>query len=424
MTVQKTARLARVSPALALVLAGTLAVSSQANAQTRTPSSFPLVVDRDMTPTAGSLDLLTIQRLLTIVEERVLPPVRFDESTPVRHALGIGYRLGTFVLLDVPQDHFLMVVAHEVFGHGARLREAGASGIHYGFDAPFPYGRGGAVTEFGGDIDLTRADRLGIDAAGIEAQSVLAGLVGERSIARGAIGYREAWMYLESRLDGLRYIRSVSPQSAPGHDVRDFLDDFNDGCNPPACAPLDEVTLKRRAFLMLADPLLAYAAYGVAVSYVVRGHAASAVPMIPLPHELQYLPALRFEMTPYGTAWTIDHMFVRDGQTATLSTGFGDTGRGTAWNLGIRTTEIVRQQRIGGDLMAEIWRQPRLDLPPTSPALTLGGLAAATARVALGCCASNRVGLYLQGGYKSEGFVRGERLRAGPIVRVGLTLAL
>ena len=40
--------------------------------------------------------------------------------------------------LDMPQDHLLMVVAHEVFGHGARFRELGDGRIRYGFDAPHP----------------------------------------------------------------------------------------------------------------------------------------------------------------------------------------------------------------------------------------------------------------------------------------------
>jgi len=54
-----------------------------------------------------------------------------------------------------------MVVGHEVFGHGARLREIGAGDIRYRF-APIPYGGGGAVTEFEGDALVTRADVLGI----------------------------------------------------------------------------------------------------------------------------------------------------------------------------------------------------------------------------------------------------------------------
>src|SRR3954469_15187508 len=274
---------------------------------------------------------LTAQRALATVEDRWLPPARFDESTRVNRALGIGYRAGKWFALDLPQDHFLMVVGHEIFGHGSRLREIGARGVHYRFDAPIPYGAGGAVTEFSGDLLVTRADALAIDTAGIEAQNVLADHIGRAAVTSRALHYREAWLYLESRLDALRYIRSVSPRSSPGHDVRSFLLDFNDECDPPACEPLDAATLKRRALgvlgepldaatlkrralVMLGDPMLAYAGYAWAVAYMVNGRATGPVPMIPLPGDVRYLPALHFEMTPYGTAITTEHTIVRHGR--------------------------------------------------------------------------------------------------------------
>ena len=107
-----------------------------------------------------------------------------------------------------------MVVAHEVYGHGARLREIHTPNIRYHFSAPIPYGGGGASTEFGGEMLVTRANVLGIDTAGIEAQNVLAEEIGRQALARGTMHHREAWQYFESRLDGLRYIRSVSERSA------------------------------------------------------------------------------------------------------------------------------------------------------------------------------------------------------------------
>ena len=196
--------------------------------------SYIGVFDRDMTPAAGVTDLLTIERALADVEDRWLPPSRFEEPTLLKRALGIGYRFGKWFGLDLPQDHFVMVVGHEMFGHGARLREIGAGDIRYRFDAPIPYGGGGASTEFEGDVLVTRADVIGIDTGGIEAQNVLADRIGRQALAAGALHYREAWLYLESRLDGLRYIRSVSPRSPEGHDVAAFLHDFNDECDPPA----------------------------------------------------------------------------------------------------------------------------------------------------------------------------------------------
>ncbi|HXI31664.1 MAG TPA: hypothetical protein VNG89_24670, partial [Vicinamibacterales bacterium] len=130
----------------ALVLA--LVAASPRIAAAQDDRDYVAVFDRDMTPSAGTLDLFTVQHVASTFEDRWLMPSRFDESTTVKRALGIGYRFGKWFGLDLPQDHFLMVVGHEVFGHGARLREIGARQISYSFDAPIPYGGGGAVTSF------------------------------------------------------------------------------------------------------------------------------------------------------------------------------------------------------------------------------------------------------------------------------------
>lgn len=403
------------------MLAVLIASARPADAQDERP--FVIVVDRDMTPAAGTIDLLAAQRALVSVEDRWLPPARFDESTRVKRGLGIGYRAGKWFALDLPQDHFLMVVGHEIFGHGARLREIGARGVQYSFDAPIPYGPGGAVTEFSGDLLVTRADALAIDTSGIEAQNVLADHIGREAVASGALHYREAWLYLESRLDGLRYIRSVSPRSSPGHDVRSFLLDFNDRCDPPACEPLDAATLKRRALVMLGDPMLAYAGYAWAAAYMVQGRTTGPVPMIGLPGGLRYLPALRFEMTPYGTTVTTDHTIVRHGRAANLSIGVGDTGAARAWDVGVRAGDVLRGSRLNAGASISLWRQPELDAPPNAQAMKTGVLAIGTLRIALpGSVASGRAGVLVEAGYKSDGFVRGERLHAGPIVRAGVVI--
>jgi len=373
-----------------------------------------------MTPAAGVTDLLTIERALADVEDRWLPPSRFEEPTLLKRALGIGYRFGKWFGLDLPQDHFVMVVGHEMFGHGARLREIGAGDIRYRFDAPIPYGGGGASTEFEGDVLVTRADVIGIDTGGIEAQNVLADRIGRQALAAAALHYREAWLYLESRLDGLRYIRSVSPRSPEGHDVAAFLHDFNDECDPPACTPLVASALKRRALLMLADPLLAYAAYGWGWSYLVRGRDVAALPMIPLPHDVRYLPALHFEMTPYGTAVTTEHTILRNRRLTSISIGVGDTGRRRAWDLGVVAADVLRRGWLRGDVAVNVWRQPLLDAPPDSQVSRTGGLGAATVRFPVGHRVE-RAGALVQIGYKSDGFVRGERLHAGPILRIGVT---
>ena len=200
-------------------------------AQTAIP--YAVVFDLYMTPAAGAQDLLTTQHLVASAEDRWLPTRLATESSRSSRTLGILYRTGKFVGVDVPQDHFLMVVGHEIFGHGARFRELGEGQLTYGFDAPIPYGSGDAFTRFNGRFPISPLAHLTASSSGIEAQHAIADAIAERVIARGRMHYREAWLYFESRITGMTYILTASPHSAEGHDVADFLETFQEACVAP-----------------------------------------------------------------------------------------------------------------------------------------------------------------------------------------------
>jgi hypothetical protein len=52
----------------------------------------------------------------------------------------------------------------------------------------------------------------------------------------------------------------------------------------------------------------------------------------------------------------------------------------------------------------------------------MGGSGIGSSNIARGRAAALRFGMLVEAGYKSDGFVAGERLHAGPILRVGMTL--
>jgi hypothetical protein len=133
-----------------------LAFLAPISAYAQTAIPYSVVFDSYMTPVAGAQDLVTVQHLSASAEDRWLPLKLGTERSRSSLALGILYRSGKFLRLDMPQDHFLMVVAHEVFGHGARFRELGDGSLRYGFDAPIPYGSGDAFTRFNGSFQSLR----------------------------------------------------------------------------------------------------------------------------------------------------------------------------------------------------------------------------------------------------------------------------
>ncbi len=399
------------------------------------PLPHAIVFDPYMTPAAGAQGLLTVQRLFAAAEDRWLPRKVGQERSRPALALGILYRSAKFLALDVPQDHMLMVVAHEVFGHGARFRELGDGRIGYGFDAPIPYGDGEAFTSFRGSFPISPLASLSVSASGIEAQHALADAITERAVARGRIHYREAWLYFESRITGMSYILTASPHSEAGHDVADFLGTFQEACTSP-CAPHTRKYVQRRALLALADPLLYYAMYGVAASYVGAGNPTGPLPMIPIGRSVRVLPSLGFALTPYGAEWTArggvqrgerDEGRGQRGPGITLTSvalRVGDTGASTTWGVGVRAADVVRVLGLRVDAAIDVWRQPPLFADATSSPLRSGAGATTTVVVPLPRPFRSRWvrGIHVTAGYKSQGYIPGEQLSGGGVLRAGIQL--
>jgi hypothetical protein len=392
---------------------------------------YVVVFDSYMTPAAGAQDLVTVQHLLASAEDRWLPLKIGDERNRRGLALGIFYRSGKFLALDMPQDHFLLVVAHEVFGHGARFRELGEGTLRYGFDAPIPYGAGGAFTRFNGAFPISPLADMNVSAAGIEAQHSLADAIAERAVARGRIHYREGWLYFEARMAAVDYILSASPTSSEGHDAASFLETFEKACIRP-CSPITRNQIQRRSLLALADPLLYYSIYGLAVSYVGNGSTTGPMPLVPLGGELRVMPSLGYAMAPYGAEWTVRAAFQqqqraqrRERRLTGVTLRVGDTGASSTWGIGARLADVVRVRGLRIALAVELWRQPELLADRTSDAQHTGGSAVGTVILPLPRMLRSQWsdGIQISAGYKSEGFVPGEQLSGGAVVRAGVVFA-
>lgn len=405
-----------------------LMASGVASAQT--PATYRVVFDSYMTPAAGAEGLLTVQHLLASAEDRWLPLKIGAERSRPGLALGILYRAGKFVALDMPQDHFLMVVAHEFFGHGARFRELGDGRLRYGFDAPIPYGSGDAFTKFNGRFPVSPLADLNVSAAGIEAQHSLADAIAERAVDRGRIHYREAWLYFESRMAGMSYILSASPTSSEGHDAADYLETFEKACTAP-CEPLTRNYVQRRALFALADPMLYYSMYGLAVSYIGNGATTGPMPLIPVGGGVRVMPSLGYAMAPYGTEWTVRTAFQqeqraksRERRLTALALRVGNTGASSTWGITARAADVFRVRGLRIALTADVWRQPDVVADQTSDPLSTGAGAIATVVVPLPRVLRSRWtdGIHVAAGYKSQGFVPGEQLSGGAVLRAGIAL--
>ena len=420
---------------LLIVVAG----ASTALAQEADP--YVVVLDQYMSPAAGAQDLLTLQHELAAVEDRWIPLKVGQERSRPSYALGILYRGTKFLMFDVPQDHFLMVVAHEVFGHGARFRELGEGTLTYGFDAPIPYGSGDAFTKFVGQFPVSPLADLNVSAAGIEAQHALADGITDRAVARGRLHYREAWLYFESRMAALNYMLSASPHSSPGHDVAGFIETFEDQCEPP-CSPLTRKYVQQRALIALADPMLYTSIYAFAGAYIGGASTTGPVPMIALGRGTRILPSLGYAMAPYGTEWTVRSAVTRERRAESKEQGegkwlrinvsdvrhiavrIGDTGATTTWGVAARLDDVLQIKRLRIGAKVDVWRQPHMFADHTYGPLRTGAAVTGTTILPLPRALRTRWsnGIYAAAGYKAQGYVPAEQISGGAFLRAGVAL--
>ncbi len=404
-----------------LVVGVSIAAATDAVAQD-TPSSIPrcgciaatpVLIDPDMSPQAGATVTLAIGRALAHAEDRVVPTRLFVEQGKLRHTANAGYRLAKLLLFDQPQENWLRVANHEVFGHGARIRELFEGGhVSYELPAPPPYGRGGGATSFAYTRLPTVEEALAVTVAGMEANQLLGLAIAKDALTTGEWTYRDARQYLYAENDAIRYIGGVSDLEPEGHDVGDFLRIYNEAAMRGKAATLSARTLRRRVLASFANPLLAYSYYSSYVSYVWSGHTTSPLPMLHL-GQTRYLPMARFQLTPFGTQWRIDNDFVRNGRFTDLTLYVGHTIGASTYGIGLQRTRVAT---IGGwmvDGRGVVWHQPQW-----------GGEIEATAMREIPRLrrASHGVALVVQGGMKSDGFLAGGPIHQGGFIRVGAAL--
>ena len=391
---------------MAMLLAGSTGSAAQAPASPGTP----ILVDRNMTAGAGATVTNAAGRLAAHVEDRFVPLRLFEERSKLHRAVNATYRLTKLALFDEPQENWLRVANHEVFGHGGRLRDLFSGHIGYELPPPPPYGRGGGATFFNYDRTPTVEEVLAVSAGGMEANYVLARALAQDAMTEGQWHYRDARRYLYAEYDTIRYILGTSDLEREGHDVGDFRRVYNDLARTLEEKTLSARMLRRDALVSFANPMIAYSYYSTFVSYVWGGHTTSPIPMIHF-GETRYLPMARFHLTSFGTEFVIDNAFVRNGRFTDVTLGAGQTIGARTWSVGLQSTRVASIGRWSIDGSGTIWHRP-----------DWGAQLQATTYREVAQRGQHALSLVVQGGWKTDGFTPGDRLHEGAFMRVGAAL--
>lgn len=333
-----------------------------------------------------------------------------------RGLLSISGRALAVGLIDAPLVATLGVVAHEVFGHGARARAQG-DWPTYAFSLPLPYRWVfDGTTTFNGvtfsSRDRTRDEELLFTTGGLDtnaAQAHFGALVALRDGGRHHFGAA-----LESVITRLAYVqRWVDPTTLGAGSADGDLDALATGLlarfgreGDGARQDLD-LRLRLAALWMLADPMLWLSAKEVVVDHIGRGRRWNTLPQLKL-GALRLLPVARFTVTPFGAEHWLDvivsgERWTLDGYVRVVSSGLAP-----AVGTGARLFRfsVLPSLEVGGAL--DVWLQP--ELLSAQPELLRPGV---SAQLEATWFPFGPVGLVVQLGAKSRGLVMGGPAREG-----------
>ena len=411
---------ARVSQTL-VTLVLFVGLSGPAAAQSTTPVLF----DRHMTIGAGATVSQALGEAIARAEDAFIPVRLFEERGASRRTANFAYRFLKLTFFDVPQEQLIWVTNHEVFGHGARLRERFDGSIDYEIDAPAPYGDGGGLTRFSFDRAPTIGELLAIDVAGMEASAVAADVMAGRAVADGRMTPRDAIRYIGFELDTFTYIlRTGDEPEDDGHDVSDFLQAYNEVVRVRGGSALQARTLRREALGILANPMLGYAIYGIG-RHLLDGSTDVRVPSLKV-GGVRYLPMVRYRLTPYGTEWALTNEIAASGRAMQIELRLGRAPAAKPWGVAVEGRELASWRQWRLNAAADVWRQPLFfdASESTSAPARMGAQLRLRAERALipVWFGTGRATAIVEVGAKSAGFVPGEPLGAGVTVRAGVGL--
>lgn len=416
---------------------GTSAASRHGTLLPPRPDEYRLTWDPTGSASAGADCLVALHGILIRAEEAAVPLQISSAQIWYATAANVVYRAAKIGLLDLVVDQMLMLVQHEVFGHGARCRELGYVGTTYSFSPFYPYGDGTGLTRYGTppECGTTKHEQMLRTLAGNEASWLLADQFIRQWVERGRIHYREAVLYLLSSNNLSYYILStyLRSRNEPTNDITNYLGDINayyagkgyPGLIPPGTEneQLTVETLASHSLTVAANPFQYFAAWTLFYRYLWLGQPQFAFPSFG-DRDWSYVPLFRFGLSPFGIEYYLDNYFTIGRWPAMVYVRVGNPTFAPSWGAGVdgETPWFLNVMKLRA--AAHVWCQPELFVD-----------GAEARRISEGPGMAVEAGLTLRlpsspwtatiaGSYKTDGYMEGETLERGFVVRVGFGLLL
>lgn len=360
-----------------------------------------LVVDENLSPIAGAYDILYFHDSLCYWEDELL-----GEENKTNWIYRFG-RLGELFLWN-SLNTMISIGQHEFFGHGYRLRNAGAFGIKY------KIGTRGGYTRPPKNFFVNKETAVAIAAGGLEAEAILAHQMKKEWMQKRCIDGRQASLYAQAAHSLFWYtLGTVLSKNEPseGNDIILYLRGLHKLYPDYDISIHDVVDLTWFTWL---DPMTFFAYYSM-WHYISKG-VPWRYPMIKISSRVEYLPNMRLGYGLYGPEIYFENYFLVGKSPFYLYIKRGDQVVG----VGIEYDHLLPWQDLSFGIRLDGWRhtEEREVLHDGMPSEKVGFAGSLICRTNIAAS----LGLFVEAGAKTDGYLPGYPLKQGVVLRFGLRL--
>jgi hypothetical protein len=393
-----------------------------------------IIFDKQQTQYFGAYNLITLHKALYSFEDKHIRDTLFRENNFLKKTAGFSYRMAKLLLLDAQMDGFMALSQHEVFGHGARFKEFGFEENSFNLNLYPPFGNGSGFAKYGtlnvGFKIPTTQEYMAINIGGVEAEMLLANNIASRILLDNTLHYRQGLLYVITQNNLLLYLwntRYSKPENiSPGNDIVNYINRINFLYPHSADKIYDVEKLSNQSLISLVNPFQIYSAYSILYTYGIKGQKQlKQIPMIKFGN-VRYLPALNYSLTPFGSQYHFINYFRYKTMLFSGDFNLGDNMFNNFYGLSIKGYNIINKKIMTLNFHLDIWNQPDLELEKYSTPNSTNKIGEAFKMDLMlrPFDRKNKLGLFVQTGYKTKGYILGEPLAESFILRYGLSMHL
>jgi hypothetical protein len=352
--------------ALAPVAAGADEASGLSEPYQQQPANYTFSFDAQLRPRMGAEALTSAFRVALRGKDLLLDRLAGPDRVPPI-PWGVGQRLVELVLVDTPLAISTQTFAHEIFGHGGRVREFGGTAT-YVWKPPFPYSTQTSYYEPNFTRPLSDDEQVLIFQGGLALEGFQRHEALRSAFVAGTWSHGDAMNYFAWALHLAGYGAMRDGDVANWTSVMAARYELQQ-------PDVQRSYLLSAAAMELLDPLFVYSVYTIFYRFLVLGERSARVPSISVMGVPLWL-STHLDPVPWGVEYQVD-VFARTGLGIWMlgpRFGAGPGGKSAGVALGLYGVRLHDQLRLDAEL--GLWLQPEVSVlsegvvlgpPPTAP---------------------------------------------------------